>query len=335
MSLRLADIERIKRLKYRYCRGIDMADFELLRELFTEDVAVDYVGATYRWQLSGREAMLAAHAGSFNANTVASHTVHHPEIDVLDDSTAVGSWYLADFYINLAEQTLTTGAALQRDRYVRQDGDWLIGATSSERLWERIEPFTDPSQIKAHYLARVPPPGRTGAAGATGSSMTARNDMALRLEDIELIQRLKHKYLRCVDTANIEELRDLFTEDITVDFVGATYRWQMEGREAFLAGLKAAFHPRGVASHVAHHPEIDVLTDTTAEGRWYLTDFFIDLGANQLTTGTVLYRDEYVKLDGAWRIKLTSYQRIYERVEPFTGHSQIKYSCLAKPGSVR
>lgn len=325
MGLRLEDIERIKRLKYRYCRGIDMADFALLRELFTEGVQVDYLGATYRWQLEGREAMLAALARAFNAKAVACHTVHHPEIEVYTDTTAEGIWNLADFYIDLDRRTLTTGGALHKDRYVKVGGEWKIAVTTSERLYERIEPFTDPSQIKAHYLAAVP------AAG----SIPARNNMALRLEDIELIQRLKHKYLRCVDTANHDELRDLFTEDIKVDFVGATYRWQMEGREAFIAGLRAAFHPRGVASHVAHHPEIDVLSDTTAEGRWYLTDFFIDLGTNHLTTGAVLYRDEYVKQDGQWRIKLTSYQRIYERVEPFADHSQVKYSCLAKPGTVR
>ncbi|MGV2482310.1 UNVERIFIED_CONTAM: nuclear transport factor 2 family protein, partial [Salmonella enterica subsp. enterica serovar Weltevreden] len=37
--------------------------------------------------------------------------------------------------------------------------------------------------------------------------------MALPLEDIELIRQLKYAYCRCIDTANIAELRTLFTED--------------------------------------------------------------------------------------------------------------------------
>lgn len=154
--------------------------------------------------------------------------------------------------------------------------------------------------------------------------------MSLRLEDIELIRRLKYKYWRCIDTGDIAGLRELFTEDVKVDYIGGTYRWQLEGREAMLKTIAESFNPQAIGCHTGHHPEIDVLTDTTARGIWYLTDVFINLRTNSLTTGSALYRDEYVKEGGAWRIKVTTYERLYERVEPFTDHSQIKAHYLAK-----
>jgi hypothetical protein len=52
---KLLDIEEIKNLKHRYFRAIDMADFDLLDNIFTDDVTVDYRGGTYRWQYEGKD----------------------------------------------------------------------------------------------------------------------------------------------------------------------------------------------------------------------------------------------------------------------------------------
>ncbi|TAK53738.1 MAG: hypothetical protein EPO25_09525, partial [Gammaproteobacteria bacterium] len=54
------------------------------------------------------------------------------------------------------------------------------------------------------------------------------------LADIEAIQRLKHAYFRCVDTANLEELRTLLHEDVVVHFVGGSYETVVRGREQYL-----------------------------------------------------------------------------------------------------
>src|SRR5580693_4703346 len=124
MALRLEDIELIRQLKYKYFRSIDMGDIATLREVLTEDVKVDYIGGSYRWQMAGRDKILESIAGSFNANAVGCHTGHHPEIDVLTDSTATGIWYLTDIFINLADKVRTTGSALYRDKYVKSQGQW-------------------------------------------------------------------------------------------------------------------------------------------------------------------------------------------------------------------
>jgi hypothetical protein len=159
--------------------------------------------------------------------------------------------------------------------------------------------------------------------------------MGLRLEDIELIRRLKYRYWRAIDMGHIDEVRDLLTEDVRVDFVGGSYRWQMEGRETFLTALGQSFSPQAISVHTGHHPEIDVLTDTTATGIWYLTDMFIHLNENLLTEGSALYRDEYVKIDGAWRIKVSTYQRLYERVEHLAAKPNITAHYLGKALSAR
>jgi hypothetical protein len=158
MSLRLEDIELIRRLKYKYFRCIDTGDIASLREVLTEDVKVDYIGGSYRWQMAGRDKILESIAGSFNANAVGCHTGHHPEIDVLTDTTATGTWYLTDVFINLAEKVRTTGSALYRDKYVKIQGQWRIAESVYERLYEEVESFETPPKLTAHWLARVPPP---------------------------------------------------------------------------------------------------------------------------------------------------------------------------------
>ena len=157
-SLRLEDIELIKRVKHTYFRSIDMGDIKALEDLFIPDVQVLYVGGTYRWEIKGREPLLASIAAAFNSNSVGCHTGHHPEIEVLTDSTAIGTWYLTDIYLNLVDQTRTTGSALYKDKYVKQDGRWRIAETTYTRVYEQIEKLAEPPVLTSHHLASVPPP---------------------------------------------------------------------------------------------------------------------------------------------------------------------------------
>ena len=109
-------------------------------------------------QMQGREQILESIARSFNANNVGCHTGHHPEIEVLTETTATGIWYLTDIFINLVEKTRTTGSALYRDRYVKQGGQWRISESTYERVYEEVEQLEKLPNLTAHYLKRVPPP---------------------------------------------------------------------------------------------------------------------------------------------------------------------------------
>jgi bile-acid 7alpha-dehydratase len=136
------------------------------------------------------------------------------------------------------------------------------------------------------------------------------------LKDIEEIKRLKHRYFRCIDMANLEELATLLHPDVTVDFVGGTYRFQLTGAAEYVRMIGEAFHADFVGQHNGHHPEIDVLSETEATGLWYLSDVALNLRSMVSTIGSALYRDRYVRLDGVWKIRTTQYERIFEIVEP-------------------
>ena len=156
--------------------------------------------------------------------------------------------------------------------------------------------------------------------------------MSLMLEDMELIRQLKYRYCRCIDTANIEELKELFTEDAGVCYIGGTYRFEVQGRDNILEALANAFHAEAIALHHVNHPEIEVTSSTTATATWYLKDWFLDLRNRIITDGSSLYKDRYVKRDGKWLIEFASYERIFEIVTPFTETPNITAHWLAKHG---
>jgi len=133
-----------------------------------------------------------------------------------------------------------------------------------------------------------------------------------RLMDIEAIKQLKHAYFRCLDTANLEEIATLFHEDVAVHFVGGTYEWKLQGRDEYVAALRKAFTREAIGHHNGHQPEIQILSENEATGIWYLADNMWILNHKFLASGTALYWDRYLKVDGRWTIKDTSYQRIYE-----------------------
>ena len=156
--------------------------------------------------------------------------------------------------------------------------------------------------------------------------------MSLPLEDLELIKRLKYAYCRCIDTANVKEVRELFTEDAGVCYVGGTYRFEVQGRDKIIEALENAFHSEAIAFHHVNHPEIDFQSPTEATGTWYLKDWFLDLRHKIITDGSSLYKDRYVKRNGKWLIQYASYERVFEIVTPITEVPNITAHYLAKHG---
>jgi hypothetical protein len=153
--------------------------------------------------------------------------------------------------------------------------------------------------------------------------------MAMRLEDIELIQQLKHRYFRALDRADWDLMRTVLAEDATTAYIGDTYRHELQGCENIIAFLSQTMNPNGVACHIGHHPEILVLSDTEAEGKWYLTDMYIDFRDDTILRGSAIYSDRYRKINGAWRVQHTGYTRIYEQVEPLPEHFNLTTHYLA------
>jgi hypothetical protein len=154
---------------------------------------------------------------------------------------------------------------------------------------------------------------------SSGGIEDLRRDVQM-LMDMEAIRQLKHRYFRCIDTANVAELAEIFHDDVEVHFVGGTYEWKLNGKAEYLGSIGGAFHNQSIGHHNAHHPEIQMLSATEATAIWYLNDHMWQLDTGIYTRGTALYWDRYLKVDGRWLIRETRYRRIYEMNEIGRAH---------------
>ena len=134
------------------------------------------------------------------------------------------------------------------------------------------------------------------------------------LQEIEAIKRLKYKYIRCLDQKLWGELAECFTEDATCAYSGDKYSFS--GRDEIMKFLVESMSRESfLSSHRVHHPEIELTSGTTATGIWALEDMVIDLENDITLRGAAFYRDEYVKIDGKWKIRSTGYERTFEEVQ--------------------
>lgn len=134
-----------------------------------------------------------------------------------------------------------------------------------------------------------------------------------RLEALEAIRLLKHRYLNACDLKQVEVIRDCFAEGaINIDYgpVGT-----FTDRDGFVALYREmACHERVIDMHHGANPEIELLGENEAVGRWALYYFNLDgeTGATRQLAG--LYEDRYRRIDGAWKIVETVF-RAHSMVE--------------------
>lgn len=132
-----------------------------------------------------------------------------------------------------------------------------------------------------------------------------------RLEDIEAIKRLKYKYFRCLDMKLWDELAECFAEDATTSYSDGHY--QLQGIYAIMKFIKrgmARYEFFGV--HQGHHPEIEFEGDSAARGTWEMLAYMIDTEQDNCLLIGAFYHDEYLKVNGVWKIKSTGYDRVFE-----------------------
>jgi uncharacterized protein (TIGR02246 family) len=138
----LAEIEAIKQVKYRYLRGVDTRDWELLATTLTDDATSAYSSGKLSYE--GRDAILTFLKESMPAeDMLTSHKVHHPEITLTGPDTADARWGLEDIVIIQSANITLRGAAYYEDKMVKQDGEWRIRHTGYRRLYEEVIPRTN------------------------------------------------------------------------------------------------------------------------------------------------------------------------------------------------
>ncbi|HLF99796.1 MAG TPA: nuclear transport factor 2 family protein [Acidimicrobiia bacterium] len=146
----LVEIEEIKRLKYRYLRCLDQKLFDDIVDCFTEDATASYGGGAYAFE--GRDAIVAFLRDSMGSEGfLSSHRCSHPEIDLIGDTAAMGTWALDDAVIHLDFNVVIRGAAFYEDEYLKTDGVWRIRRTGYRRTFEEIEPRSDDTRLTASW----------------------------------------------------------------------------------------------------------------------------------------------------------------------------------------
>lgn len=122
-----------------------------------------------------------------------------------------------------------------------------------------------------------------------------------RLEALEAIRQLKHRYLNACDLKQVEVIRDCFAEgEILIDYgpLGS-----FRDRDSFLALYQElACQPRVIDIHHGANPEIELLGEDQARGRWALYYFNLDAesGATRQLGG--IYQDRYRCIAGQWKL---------------------------------
>jgi hypothetical protein len=150
------------------------------------------------------------------------------------------------------------------------------------------------------------------------------------LWDIEQIKQLKYRYFRCFDTADIDGIAATFHPDVTLDVNGGIYRFRLEGRDKYIDMVREGAHAEMIMQHNGHHPEIELVSASEARGIWYLQDSVWEFRRKLHITGAAIYRDRYLKVDGAWLIKDIGFERIHEIVETIETPPNVTFSYLAQ-----
>ena len=128
-----------------------------------------------------------------------------------------------------------------------------------------------------------------------------------RLEALDAIRQLKHRYLNACDLKEVEVIRDCFAEgEIDIDYgpVGS-----FKDRDSFVALYQSlACNARVIDLHHGANPEIELVAEDEAEARWALYYFNLDAetGATRQLGG--VYQDRYRRIDGQWKIVETTFR---------------------------
>jgi ketosteroid isomerase-like protein len=127
----LEDVEAIRRLKARYFRTMDTKDWEAMRQVFTDDVVIDTSEAGGSIVRGADEFMTFLQEAVGGAVTV--HQGHMPEIDIISETTATGTWALNDIVIWPNGVRLDGYGHYQEDYEKGADG-WRIKFSKLTRL---------------------------------------------------------------------------------------------------------------------------------------------------------------------------------------------------------
>jgi len=141
----LVELEKIRRLKYRYLRCVDLKLWDEIQDVFTEDATADYgtPSAGRPLKLGSRDEIVNFLRDSLGNTIITLHAAGQPEIEI-DGEAAAGTWRFEDTVIATEYNVVITGAAFYEDRYRRgADGAWRISHIGYKRIYEATMSLDD------------------------------------------------------------------------------------------------------------------------------------------------------------------------------------------------
>jgi hypothetical protein len=141
----LVELEKIRQLKYRYLRCVDLKLWDEIGDVFTEDATADYgtPSAGRPLKLGSRQEIVSFLRDSLGNGIITLHAAGQPEIQIEGDQ-ATGTWRFEDTVIATEFKVVICGAAFYEDRYVRgEDGTWRILHTGYQRIYESTMSLDD------------------------------------------------------------------------------------------------------------------------------------------------------------------------------------------------
>jgi ketosteroid isomerase-like protein len=121
-----------------------------------------------------------------------------------------------------------------------------------------------------------------------------------RIEDLEAIKQLKARYCEiCDDDHNPDRITSVFAEDAIWEGRGIA---KAKGHAEIRALFESFQKMMSFTQHMTMNPIIDVDGDR-AQGTWYFFGTFTFYEGNQAKWQSARYHEDYVKLDGAWKIQ--------------------------------
>lgn len=150
----------------------------------------------------------------------------------------------------------------------------------------------------------------------------------VRLEAIEQIRQLKHRYLRACDHKEPEMFRECFVASgAVVDYGPRMGRFEDADGIAEVYRRVAMEQVDGgynvLDMHHGLHADIEVLSDTEARGAWTLRFRQIDRREAVERVSAIEYDDRYEIEDGRWRIRSCHVRVLWTLVTPLPAGHQI------------
>jgi hypothetical protein len=132
----LEDVEAIKRLKYRYWRCLDLKLWDEMADCFAKDATASWGDGRYAFR--GREEILRflRDALGRERGSITIHHGHHPEIDLVGEDAAIGTWALDNYLFNVRDDRALRMGAYYSDRYARIEGAWRITHVGYQVVFE-------------------------------------------------------------------------------------------------------------------------------------------------------------------------------------------------------